>query len=73
MGLTPPVSTRLRTMLDRKGYSIASAAESAGMSRQQLHQILSGKRARIEVGTLEKVVEAIGATLEELFKEDWTE
>lgn len=38
------VSNRLGVLLDRKGWSISELAARMGVSRQYVHQILSGKQ-----------------------------
>lgn len=59
---------RLRALLDRKGYSITDAADAAGMSRQQVHSIVSGKVPNPGITTVERIVEAVGATMAELYE-----
>jgi transcriptional regulator with XRE-family HTH domain len=64
------LSDRLRRMLDDRGCSIAEAAKLAGMERQQVWRIVTGKNASPEVLTLQRIVEAIGGTLGELFADE---
>lgn len=64
------LSDRLRALLDRKGYSLADAADVAGMSRQQVHSIVSGKVPNPGILTVKRLVEAVGGTMGEVFPED---
>lgn len=61
---------RLRRILDARGCTIAEAARLAGMSRQQVHKLVSGDNPDPRISTVQKLVESIGATMAELFAED---
>ena len=62
---------RLRRVLDARGCTIAEAARLAGMPRQQVHKLVTGVNGDPRLSTIEKLVTAIGATLGELFADEW--
>lgn len=64
------LSDRLRRMLDDRGCSIAEAARLAGMERQQVWRIVTGKNVNPGVETVRKIVEAVGGTMAELFADE---
>ena len=57
---------RLRALLKSRGLTIAEVARRAGMSRQQAHAIISGATVEPTPETLGRIVEAAGATLDDL-------
>jgi transcriptional regulator with XRE-family HTH domain len=61
------IADRLRRMLDERGFSISEAAREAGMEKQQVHRIVSGKNENPGVKTVERIVSAMGGTMAELF------
>lgn len=61
------LAARLQSLLDERGLSIAEVAREAGMAKQQLHAILSGKNPNPGVLTVQRIASAIGVTLAELF------
>jgi transcriptional regulator with XRE-family HTH domain len=64
------LSDRLRALIRRKGFTINSAAEAAGMERQQVWRIVTGKTVNPGILTVQRIVEAIGGTLGELFEDE---
>lgn len=64
------LADRLRRMLDDRGYTIAETAKRAGMLKQQVHNIASGDNDNPGVKTLQRIVEAVGGTMGELFADD---
>lgn len=64
------LSRRLQRMLDERGLTVAEVARDAGMAKQQLHVILNGQNDNPGIKTIGRVVEAIGATLGELFADE---
>jgi DNA-binding phage protein len=64
----PPIGAQLRALIeDRRGpRQVAAVALELGMSRQQLHQILSGRSGSPELATVARILAAIGAGLEDL-------
>jgi transcriptional regulator with XRE-family HTH domain len=63
--MTP--SERLRFLLARRGYTVADAADAAGMFRQQLWRIIAGKVPNPGILTVERIVEAVGASMHDLY------
>ena len=58
---------RLRSLIKRKGFrSVSAAAKHSGISRTQLWDIIHGRKSP-SVETLERIVKALGATMEELY------
>lgn len=66
----PTLSSRLSALLRRHGLSMAEVAHSAGMSKQQVHEIVSGKVANPGVLTITRIVEAAGATMAEFYRDE---
>jgi transcriptional regulator with XRE-family HTH domain len=64
------VSERLRRLLVRRNTTQSEVAEAAGMSRQQVGQIASGAVPNPGILTVERIVEAAGGTMIELYAED---
>lgn len=64
------LADRLRRLLDARGFSITEAAKLAGMEKQQVHRIVAGKVKNPGVLTVQRLVEAIGCTLGELFADE---
>jgi transcriptional regulator with XRE-family HTH domain len=64
------LAERLKALLDRKGFTIYSAAECAGMSKQQAWKIVTGKAKNPGVVTVQRLVEAVGGTMAELFADE---
>lgn len=61
------LSERLQRLLQARGVSINAAAERAGMERMQVYRIVQGKTTNPGVLTVQRIVEASGGTLGELF------
>lgn len=64
------LSDRLRRMLADRGFTISEAAKLAGMEKQQVHRIVSGKNPNPGIETLRKITDAMGGTLGELFADE---
>jgi transcriptional regulator with XRE-family HTH domain len=64
------LADRLQRMLDDRGFSISEAAKAAGMEKQQCWRIISGKNENPGVKTVERIVEAVGGTMAELFRDE---
>jgi transcriptional regulator with XRE-family HTH domain len=64
------LAERLQRMLARHQITQADVAKAAGMNRQQVHRIVMGTVANPNVVTLQRIVEAMGGTLGELFADD---
>lgn len=67
---TMTLSDRLQALLRRNGFNANSAAEAAGMERQQVWRIVTGKTVNPGIRTVERIVEAIGGTMAELFEDE---
>lgn len=61
-----PIGPRLRTLIQRQGLRPAEVARAAGMSRQNLHNTLSGTRADPAFSTVERIIRAMGCRLADL-------
>jgi transcriptional regulator with XRE-family HTH domain len=61
------LSDRLRRLLDDRGCSISEAAKLATMEKQQVWRIVTGRNANPGVQTVQRLVEAVGGTMAELF------
>lgn len=61
---------RFRRLLDAKGHSISGVAELAGMERQQVHRIITGKVENPGILTVQRIVEAAGASMAEFFADE---
>jgi transcriptional regulator with XRE-family HTH domain len=64
------IADRLKALLEREGLSINAVAENAGMERQACWRIVAGKVKNPGVLTLQRIVEAAGATMAEFFAEE---
>jgi transcriptional regulator with XRE-family HTH domain len=64
------LSDRLRRMLDDRGCTISEAARMARMEKQQVWRIVTGKNTNPGVETLQRIVEAVGGTMAELFADE---
>jgi transcriptional regulator with XRE-family HTH domain len=64
------LSRRLQALLARQGFSISEAARQAGMQKQACWLIVTGRNANPGVETVRRIVEAVGATLGELFADE---
>jgi transcriptional regulator with XRE-family HTH domain len=64
------LSDRLRRMLADRGCSIREAATLAGMERQQVWRIVTGKVPNPGYLTVQRIVEAVGGTMKELHEDD---
>lgn len=63
-------SERLEALLERQGLTIASVAELAGMTKQEVWRIVRGRVKNPRIETLKTIVEAAGSTLSEFFEDE---
>lgn len=61
------LSERLRRVLAERSTSLQEVAERAGMSKQQVQQIVGGSNPRPNIEIVEKLAAAIGITMAELY------
>lgn len=61
------VADNVRTMIDEKGYRYSAIAERAGYTRQQLSDMLNGRKL-ILADDCAKLRKAIGCTYDDLFR-----
>lgn len=59
---------RLRQVVPDRGFTMAEVARLAGMSRQALHPIASGKNPAPTLPVLKRIADAMGLSLSELFE-----
>lgn len=64
------LAERIQRMLDARGFSISEAAREAGMEKQQVWRIVTGSNANPQIGTVQKIVTAVGGTMAELFTDE---
>jgi transcriptional regulator with XRE-family HTH domain len=64
------LSDRLRRMLDDRGCSISEAARLARLEKQQTWRIVTGRNANPGIQTIQRLVEAVGGTMAELFADE---
>lgn len=70
MSTTMTLADRLQRLLAGRGFSISETARAAGMEKQQLWRIVSGRNENPGIKTIERIVEAVGGTMAELFAEE---
>ena len=58
---------RLRALIEARGLTFAEVAEAAGVSRQAVHEVVAGKKQNPGIRTIERIVEAAGLTMGELY------
>lgn len=59
---------RLRELREDAGLTLEQAGERAGMDKSAWHNIESGRRQNPTLTTLRAMAEALGISLEELFR-----
>jgi transcriptional regulator with XRE-family HTH domain len=64
------LSDRLKRMLDDRGCTITEAAKLAGMESQQAWRIVTGKTTNPGILTVQRLVEAVGGTMADLFADE---
>jgi transcriptional regulator with XRE-family HTH domain len=64
------VAARLQRLLAKYDLSVNSVAEMAGMERMQVYRIVQGKTPNPGILTVERIVEAAGGTMRELYDDD---
>ena len=65
MAKTPSIASRLRTLRESAGLSIQQLAERAGISRQAVQHLETGKRTNPAIDTVRKLAKALGKSLAE--------
>lgn len=60
---TPNIATRLRALREAAGLTIQQLAERAGISRQAVQHIETGKRTNPSIETMRSICKALGASL----------
>jgi DNA-binding Xre family transcriptional regulator len=66
----PDVPARLRRLLDENGWTDAEVARRCGMSRQQVHRLVSGAVPNPGVLTLARLLGPLGLTVSDLFPDE---
>jgi transcriptional regulator with XRE-family HTH domain len=64
------LSDRLRRLLEARSMSISEVSRLAGLSRQQVHRIVSGSNPNPGILLVERIAGAMGLSLGELFADD---
>ena len=62
---TPSIATRLRTLRESAGLTIQQFAERAGITRQAVHHIETGKRLNPSIDTMRAICKALNKSLAE--------
>ena len=58
---------RLRSLIESRGLTFAEVAKAAGVSRQAVHEVVSGGKLNPGIFTVERIVTAAGLTMIELY------
>lgn len=61
---------RLRALIEGRGLTIKDVATDAHMSRQAVHQIVSGAVANPGIRTVERIVAACGLSVADLYADE---
>ena len=61
---------RVKELLEERGWKQADLCRAAGMHRSEISEIVTGKRDKVNSGTLERLANGFGIPVEELLKED---
>lgn len=64
------LAARLQRLFDRHHTTQTEVADAAGMARQQVGKIVSGAAKNPGILTVERIVEAAGGTMRELYEDD---
>lgn len=67
---TVTLAGRLQRLLAARHCTITEAADASGMPKQQVWRIVTGKVENPGVITVQRLVEALGGTLGELFADE---
>jgi transcriptional regulator with XRE-family HTH domain len=67
------IADRVRRLIAAKGLTLSEAARQADMHKQQLHQIMSGQSPNPGVLAIERIVAALGSTMDEFFADNDTQ
>lgn len=66
--MNEPLATKIRKILEQRGFSQTAIARKAGYSRQDLSYMLNGRKI-IKVCDIVKIAKAMQISPEDLFKE----
>jgi transcriptional regulator with XRE-family HTH domain len=69
----PTLATRLERLRARSGLTVWQVAGRAQMETKQAWQLFSGQNSNPTLRTLERLVEAMGFTMRDLFADDASE
>lgn len=64
------LAQRLQRLIAKYHMSQSNVADAAGMTRQQISRIINGSNAEPKIATVERIVEAIGSTMVELYQQE---
>lgn len=64
------LAQRLQRIILKYRMSQSNVADAAGMTRQQISRIINGSNAEPKLVTVERIVEAIGSTMVELYQQE---
>lgn len=64
------IGQRLTHLFESRGFNGREVAERLGLERQQVYRIMNGRTADPRFSTIQKLVEATGATLGEFFADE---
>ena len=62
------VGRRIRVIRDERGYTQAQLADFALLAREHLSELENGRK-EVGIRTLERLVEALGSTFSDFFRE----
>lgn len=66
------IGERLQTLIESQGLTIADVARAADLDRQAVWRIVRGEVANPGILTVEKIAEAVGGTIADLYPELFT-
>lgn len=64
------IADRLRRAMDERGMTFRELADESGMSYQHVHQVVSGTNPKPNILIVERLAEAIGVTMFDLYAYD---
>ena len=67
MFLEEAVRTRLKEVIEKKGYHQYQLYREGGVPRTTISQTLSGKNGKIKLDTLHQIISTMGVSLKEFF------
>ncbi|KJR97937.1 MAG: hypothetical protein VR68_11530 [Peptococcaceae bacterium BRH_c4a] len=60
---------RVKELLEERGWTQSDLARAAEMHRSEISEICTGRRTKVNTGTLERLARGLGIPVEELLKE----